>query len=110
MANVMGSRMESVAITPMPGSTPTRLPITTPNRQNTRLCGSSATPNPNSRLCRAPSSIGPSEGWEWHLQQVGEQSDTDGGDDGGERCGAAQGRLPVAQRGDEDAGEGGGRQ
>ena len=43
---VSGSRMEMVATGPIPGSTPTRLPTSTPRKQYIRLCGSSATPKP----------------------------------------------------------------
>ena len=46
MPKVSGSRIEMVASGPMPGSTPTMLPTSTPTKQNIRLCGSSATPKP----------------------------------------------------------------
>ena len=42
-----------VASGPMPGSTPTMLPTSTPMKQNIRLCGSSATPKPYQRSVSA---------------------------------------------------------
>ena len=38
---------------PMPGSTPTMLPTSTPTKHHIRLCGSSATPKPYQRSVRA---------------------------------------------------------
>ena len=50
---VSGNRIDMVATGPMPGSTPTRLPTSTPRKQYIRLCGSSATPKPYQRSCSA---------------------------------------------------------
>src|SRR6266436_2747800 len=44
--NVIGSSIATVAMVPMPGSTPTSAPI----RQSRRLIGLSATPKPRARL------------------------------------------------------------
>ncbi len=53
MPKVSGNRIEMVASGPMPGSTPTMLPTSTPMKQNIRLCGSSATPKPYQRSVSA---------------------------------------------------------
>ena len=50
---VSGSRIEMVASGPMPGSTPTMLPTSTPMKHHIRLCGSSATPKPYQRSVSA---------------------------------------------------------
>ena len=60
MPNVSGSRIETVASGPMPGSTPTMLPTSTPMKHHIRFCGSSATPNPYQRSVRAVPIIIPS--------------------------------------------------
>jgi hypothetical protein len=48
---VTGSSIAMVATGPMPGSTPTSVPRTTPTKQNKRFIQLSATPNPSERLC-----------------------------------------------------------
>ena len=53
MPKVSGSRIEMVASGPMPGSTPTMLPTSTPMKHQTMLCGSSATPKPYQRSVSA---------------------------------------------------------
>src|SRR5712672_1680856 len=53
--NVMGSSMATVAMVPMPGSTPTSVPI----RHSRRLTGVNATPKPRARLEKS-SAIAPS--------------------------------------------------
>ena len=53
MPKVSGSRIEIVASGPMPGSTPTMLPISTPMKHHIRFCGSSATPKPYQRSVSA---------------------------------------------------------
>ena len=55
MPKVSGSRIEMVASGPMPGSTPTMLPTSTPTKHHIRLCGSSATPKPYQRSVSAVS-------------------------------------------------------
>src|ERR1700710_3076544 len=47
---VMGSSMATVAMVPMPGSTPTRVPTSTPIRHSMRLIGVKATPKPRARF------------------------------------------------------------
>ncbi len=44
--NVIGSSSATVSAGPMPGSTPTSVPIVTPIRARSRLVGVSASPNP----------------------------------------------------------------
>ncbi len=46
MTDTMGSSIEIVDSGPMPGSTPMRLPTSTPNTDHIRLSGCSATPKP----------------------------------------------------------------
>src|SRR3989304_3274291 len=48
--NVVGNRIASVATGPMPGSTPTRVPMSAPIRQKRTLIGVRATENPRTRL------------------------------------------------------------
>ena len=53
MPKVSGRRIEMVASGPMPGSTPTMLPTSTPMKQKIRLCSSKATSKPPQRSCSA---------------------------------------------------------
>src|SRR4051794_20780027 len=48
--NVMGSSMATVAMVPIPGSTPTNVPTSAPIRQSRRLIGVKATPKPRARF------------------------------------------------------------
>src|SRR5690349_11132552 len=47
---VIGSSMATVAIVPMPGSTPTSVPTSAPIRQSSRFIGEKATPKPSERF------------------------------------------------------------
>src|SRR5438132_8842921 len=47
---VIGSSIATVAMVPMPGSTPTSVPTSAPIRQSRRLIGDMATPKPSARL------------------------------------------------------------
>src|SRR5438445_13677856 len=47
---VIGSSMATVAMVPMPGSTPTSVPTRAPIRHSSRLIGENATPKPRARL------------------------------------------------------------
>src|ERR1700754_893725 len=47
---VIGSSMATVAMVPMPGSTPTSVPTRAPIRQSSRLVGEKATPKPRLRF------------------------------------------------------------
>src|SRR6185312_5295659 len=48
--NVIGNSIATVAMVPMPGSTPTSVPTSAPIRQSMRLIGVKATPKPRARL------------------------------------------------------------
>src|SRR5438270_2179821 len=56
---VIGSSMATVAMVPMPGSTPTNVPTRAPIRHSKRLIGVKATPKPSARLEKR-SAIAPS--------------------------------------------------
>src|SRR6267154_2778073 len=56
---VIGSSIATVAMVPMPGSTPTSVPTSAPIRHSRRLIGEKATPKPSARLWKR-SSIAPS--------------------------------------------------
>src|ERR1700681_4717321 len=56
---VIGSSMATVAMVPIPGSTPTSVPTSAPIRHNRRLIGVRATPKPRARLEKS-SNIAPS--------------------------------------------------
>src|ERR1700682_1921735 len=56
---VIGSSIATVAMVPMPGSTPTSVPTRAPIRQSRRLIGEKATPKPSARLEKR-SAIAPS--------------------------------------------------
>src|SRR5688572_15964362 len=58
-AIVMGSSMAIVAVGPMPGSTPTRVPSSTPRKQYSTLTGVNAVSKPSPRL--AISSMSPAQ-------------------------------------------------
>src|SRR6478672_5427976 len=57
--NVIGNSIATVAMVPMPGSTPTSVPTSAPIRQSRRLIGVKATPKPRARLEKS-SAITPS--------------------------------------------------
>src|SRR5882672_10181707 len=57
--NVIGSSIATVAMVPMPGSTPTSVPTSAPIRHSRRLIGVKATPKPRARLEKS-SAISPS--------------------------------------------------
>src|SRR5581483_9605448 len=105
--NVMGSSMATVATVPIPGSTPTSVPTSAPNRQKARLCRLVATEKPSTRLCRSSDirSV-PGPELERQLQQVDEQPDAKcrHGDGGNERLNPAQ--LGRAHDRDHKRGEG----
>src|SRR5438067_2601590 len=48
--NVIGSSIATVAMVPIPGSTPTSVPTSAPIRHSRRLIGVKATPMPRARL------------------------------------------------------------
>src|SRR5258705_10915649 len=75
---VIGSSMATVAMVPMPGSTPTSVPTKAPIRHSSRLIGVKATPKPRARLEKS-SAITPSldektrEELQWQPQRIGEK-------------------------------------
>src|ERR1043165_1861637 len=102
MPKVSGSRIEMVASGPMPGSTPTMLPTSTPTKHQNRLCRSSATVKPYQRSLRACPIISETPLQDRHrdLQQVGEQRDAENRHAGRQDRGALGRHLAVAERGD----------
>src|SRR5688572_6335564 len=56
---VSGSSIAMVASGPMPGSTPMRVPSSTPMKQNQRFCSVSATLKPKMRLLNSSMSVFP---------------------------------------------------
>src|SRR5947208_3627068 len=111
MPKVSGSRIEMVASGPMPGSTPTMLPTSTPTKHQSRLCGSSATPKPYQRsvsacwIMAAPSGPKRTENRERNLQHIGKQQAAEEGDAKRQQERALPGRGAVAHCGDEHAGK-----
>src|SRR4051794_7458410 len=105
---VSGSKIEIVASGPMPGSTPTMLPTSTPMKHHMRFCGSSATPKPYQRSVSAVeiTLYLPLQQGHGNLQDVAEQADPEGGHDRRQDERALPSRGLVAERRDEDAGEG----
>src|SRR5215213_4385724 len=85
-AKVIGRSMETVAVGPIPGSTPIRVPSSTPTKQKARLSGVSAVSKPSARLARRSISAGASSGPEPGAEQaqrepepVAEDEDAEGG-------------------------------
>src|ERR1700710_2119456 len=77
---VSGSSTEIAAITPIPGSTPTTLPNSTPRKHHIRLSGCSATLKPCSRSATVVTIIrSPFQHGEGKLQQIGEEQPGEGG-------------------------------
>src|SRR4029453_19340152 len=109
---VMGSSIATVAMVPMPGKTPTRVPTSGPIRQSIRFMGVKATPKPRARLL-IRSAIVPSldhearEELKRQPQRIGKQQaasnrKTDADDDG-----LHPPRLFRAQSRNHEAGKGG---
>src|SRR5689334_24676178 len=65
---VIGNSIATVAMVPMPGSTPTSVPTSAPIRQSRRLIGEKATPKPSARL-ENRSNIAPSRNQESRKQR-----------------------------------------
>src|ERR1051326_6002093 len=96
---VIGSSIATVAMVPMPGSTPTSVPTRAPIRHSSRLIGVKATPKPSARLEKS-SAIAPSldhetrEQLQRQSQRIGEkQAAADGQADADD-----DGFLPVGFR------------
>src|SRR5450755_1880401 len=103
--------MEMAESAPMPGSTPIRLPISTPKNDHIRLCGWSATPKPYHKPSRdSCMALAPSEQGELHLQGPPEDDEADRHDGRGQQQGALDRILAIAEGGDEHDREGGGHE
>src|SRR6478735_6700793 len=89
--NVIGSSSATVSAGPMPGSTPTRVPMVTPIRARNRLVGVSASPNPVISWEKESISEPPDAGGKGDPDQHVEEQEHDRGDDEpvGERLGLA---------------------
>src|SRR5471032_2101409 len=76
-----GSSIEIVDSGPMPGSTPIRLPTSTPNTDHIRLSHCSATPKPIHKLirlsCIARFPVSPGEQGQQQVQPVVEDGDAE---------------------------------
>src|SRR5437764_10801042 len=82
---VMGNSIATVAMVPIPGSTPTSVPTSAPIRHSRRLIGVNATPNPRARLEKS-SAIMPSrnqktrEELQWQPQRIGKKQTAPNGE------------------------------
>src|SRR6266581_5510809 len=108
--NVIGSSIATVAMVPMPGSTPTSVPTSAPIRHSSKLIGENATPKPRARLEKR-SAITPSlnqetrEELQRQPERIGEkQAATDGQADPDDD-GFLPLRLRRAQRRDDETGK-----
>src|SRR3979411_56835 len=100
--NVMGSSMATVAMVPMPGSTPTSVPTSAPTRHSRRLTGVNATPKPRARLEKS-SAIAPSlnqktrEKLQWQPERIREKQTAADGQANSDDDGFLPPRLRRAQ-------------
>src|SRR4051812_20405290 len=108
---VIGSSIATVAMVPMPGSTPTSVPTSAPIRQSIKLTGEKATPKPRARLLKR-SIITPSldqetrEELERQPERVGkQQAASDGEADADDEC-LRPSRLFRTEGGDHEARKG----
>src|SRR6476469_2018447 len=107
---VMGSSIATVAMVPMPGSTPTSVPTSAPSRHSRRLIGENATPKPRARLEKR-SAIAPSldqetrEELQRQPQRIREQQTAADGQADADDDGFLPAGLRRAQRGDQEARE-----
>src|SRR6267378_1072604 len=105
---VIGSSMATVAMVPMPGSTPTSVPTSAPIRQSRRLIGENATPKPRARLEKR-SAITPSlnqktrEKLQWQPQRIGEKQAAADRQADSDNDGFPPPRFRRAKRGDQEA-------
>src|SRR6266851_9554425 len=105
---VIGSSMATVAMVPMPGSTPTSVPTSAPIRQSRRLIGLSATPKPRARLEKR-SAITPSlnqetrEELQRQPERIGEKQTAADGQADADDDGFGPSRLVRAQRRNDEA-------
>src|SRR5690242_14321246 len=105
---VMGRSIATVAMVPIPGSTPTRVPTSAPIRHSKRFIGLTATPNPRARLWKS-SAIPPSlhqesrEQRHRQSQHVGEQQRAADGQADADDDGLDPSRFRGAECGDQEA-------
>src|SRR6185369_3287430 len=110
--NVIGSSIATVAMVPMPGSTPTSVPTSAPIRQSIKLIGEKATPKPRARLLKR-STITPSldhetrEELERQSERVGKQQAASDGKADADNDGLRPSRLFRPEGGDHEARKGG---
>src|SRR5882724_6789040 len=108
--NVMGSSIATVAMVPMPGSTPTSVPTRAPTRHSRRLIGVKATPKPRARLEKS-SAITPSlnqetrEKLQRQPQRIRKEQTAADRQANADNDGFLPFRFRSAQRGDHEAGE-----
>ncbi|MCY1297099.1 hypothetical protein D9M70_465250 [compost metagenome] len=81
---VIGSSMAMVAVAPMPGSTPIKVPSKTPIRQKSRLAGEAAVAKPSARLLKSSIArllkLDPgAEALEGQAEAIAEHRDREGG-------------------------------
>src|ERR1700738_1634577 len=107
---VMGSSIATVAIVPMPGSTPTSVPTSAPIRHSRRLIGVRATPKPSERLEKR-SAIAPSlnqetrEELQRQPKRIGEKQATTDRQANADDDGFLPLGLRRSQRGNDEAGK-----
>src|SRR6202158_1148274 len=105
---VIGSSIATVAMVPIPGSTPTSVPTSAQIRQSRRLIGENATPKPRARLEKS-SNITPSlrqetrEQLKRQPQRIGEEQTAADGQANSDDDGFPPPRLWRAQRSDHEA-------
>src|SRR5260370_928287 len=105
---VIGSSIATVAMVPIPGSTPTSVPTSAPIRHSSRLIGEKATPKPRARLEKR-SAITSSLRQETRKQlkrqpqRIGEQQTAADGQANSDDDGFSPPRLRRAQRSDHEA-------
>src|ERR1700748_2959925 len=103
---VIGSSIATVAMVPIPGSTPTKVPTSAPIRHISRLIGDNATAKPCARF--ANRSIAPSlhqETWEQRHRQsqhIGEQKRAAAGQADADDQGLAPAGFLGAERSDQE--------
>src|SRR6202011_3470449 len=104
---VIGSSIATVAIGPIPGSTPTKVPTSAPIRQSRRLIGENATPKPRARLEKR-STIAPSlnqetrEKLQRQPQRIGEKQTAADGQANADDDGFPPPRFRGAERSDDE--------
>src|SRR5260221_4247937 len=105
---VIGSSIATVAMVPMPGSTPTSVPTSAPIRHSRRLIGENATPKPRARLEKR-SAITPSlnqetrEKLQWQPQRLREKQTAAHRPTNSDDDGFIPPRFRRAQRRDDEA-------